>query len=291
VKRRARAAWLVAVLAALLLVPAAGARAEAVSGAELRALATQAVDDLAALERLRGVDSVDGRPADLAAALDAPTGYELRARLAALAQEASSGGGDAAAARDEARDIVAGHRFSPPEVPGPFRGALERLADWLAPVLDLIPALDDLVPGGRPVVWALLVLLVGGVAALLARRTLRRRTAGGGVRRAAARAGAVDDDPDTLERRAREAAERGEHELALRLGFRAGLARLDRRGVIDARPSLSTGDVARALHSPQFDRAAARFDEVVYGRRPAAAEDVAAARAAWSAVLVDRRAA
>ena len=290
-KRRARAAWLVAVLAALLLIPAAGARAEAVSGAELRALATQAVDDLAALERLRGVDSVDGRPADLAAALDAPTGYELRARLAALAQEASSGGGDVAAARDEARDIVAGHRFSPPEVPGPFRGALERLADWLAPVLDLIPALDDLVPGGRPVVWALLVLLVGGVAALLAGRTLRRRTAGGGVRRAAARAGAVDDDPDTLERRAREAAERGEHELALRLGFRAGLARLDRRGVIDARPSLSTGDVARALHSPQFDRAAARFDEVVYGRRPAAAEDVAAARAAWSAVLVDRRAA
>jgi hypothetical protein len=288
---RARVAWLVAVLAALLLIPAAAARAEAVSGAELRVLAAQSIDDPAALQRLRGVDSVDGRPADLAAALEGASGDELRARLEALAQNAAPRGDDAAAARDQARDIVAGRRFSPPEVPGPFRGVLERLADWLAPVLDLIPALDDLVPGGRPIVWALLVLLVGGVAALLAARTLRGRTAGGAARRAATGSAPVTEDPDTLDRRAREAAERGEHELALRLGFRAGLARLDRRGVIELRPSLSTGDVARALHSPQFDRTAARFDEVVYGRRPAAADDVTAARAAWSAVLTDRRAA
>ncbi|HTE59330.1 MAG TPA: DUF4129 domain-containing protein, partial [Solirubrobacteraceae bacterium] len=210
----------------------------------------------------------------------------------AIAQDVPLGGGDAAAARDEAHDIVSGRRFSPPEVPGPFRGVLERLADWLAPVLDLIPALDDLVPGGRPVVLALLLLLVGGVAALLAGRTLRRRTAaGGGARHAGIVAPGVDEDPDTLDRRAREAAERGDHELALRLGFRAGLARLDRRGVIELRPSLSTGDVARALHSPEFDRVAARFDEVVYGRRPAAPADVDSAREAWSAVLTDRRAA
>jgi uncharacterized protein DUF4129 len=291
VTRRARVAWLVAVLAALLLIPAAAARAEAVSGAELRVLAAQSIDDPAALQRLRGVDSVDGRPADLAAALEGASGDELRSRLEALAQNAAPRGDDAAAAREQARDIVAGRRFSPPEVPGPFRGVLERLADWLAPVLDLIPALDDLVPGGRPVVWALLVLLVGGVAAFLAARTLRGRTAGGAVRRAATGSAPALEDPDTLDRRAREAAERGEHELALRLGFRAGLARLDRRGVIELRPSLSTGDVARALHSPQFDRTAARFDEVVYGRRPAAADDVTAARAAWSAVLTDRRAA
>ena len=37
--------------------------------------------------------------------------------------------------------------------------------------------------------------------------------------------------------------------------------------------------------SPGFDRAAARFDEVVYGRRPAAAGDVDAARAAWDEAL------
>ena len=176
-------------------------------------------------------------------------------------------------------------------MPGPFRHALERLAGWIAPVLDVIPALDDLVPGGRPVVWALLLLLAGGVAALLAGRTLRRRVTGAEARRAAAAPAAVEEDPEALDRRAREAADRGDHELALRLGFRAGLARLDRRGVIELRPSLSTAAVARELHSPEFDRAAARFDEVVYGRRPAAAGDVAAAREAWSAVLAERRAA
>ena len=293
-KPRAPAALLVAVLAALLLGPAPAARAEAVGGAELRALAAQAIEDPAALERLRGVDSVDGRPADLGAALDGASREELRARLSALAGDAAApdGAADAAGAREDARAIVAGRRFSPPEVPGPFRGVLERLADWVAPLLDVIPALDDVIPGGRPVVWVLLIALVGGVAALLAGRSLRRRTAAGGARGAGSTgAAAAVEDPDALDRRARDAAARGEHELALRLSFRAGVARLDRRGMIEARPSLSTGAVARALHSPQFDRAAARFDEVVYGRRPAAPDDLAAAHEAWSAVLGDRRAA
>ena len=276
---------------ALALVPAATARAEAVSGSELRALAEQAAGDPVALERLRGVDRVDGRPADLATALDAD-GDALRARLATLARAGAAEPGDATAARDEAADIVAGRRFSGTEVPGPFRGVLERLADWIAPVLDLVPELDDLLPGGRPVVWALLVLLVGGAAAVLAGRSLRRRgTGGAGARGPGPRAPGNDEDPEALERRAREAAARGDHELALRLGFRAGLARLDRRGVLELRPSISTGEVARAVHSPQFDAAAARFDEVVYGRRPAAAGDVEAARAAWDAALAERRAA
>jgi Domain of unknown function (DUF4129) len=285
-----RVASLVALLAVALLVPAAAARAEAVSGDELRTLAARAADDPDALVRLSRVDSVDGRAVDLAAALEGAGGSSLRARLELLARDATPPGGDAAAARAEAHEIVSGRRFSPPEVPGPFRGVLERLADWIAPVLDFIPALDDLIPGGRPVVWALLVLLVAGVAGLLAGRALRRRVAGD-ARRTAAAAAAIAEDPDALERRAREAAARGEHELALRLGFRAGLARLDRRGVIELRPSLSTGDVARMLRSPQFDRAAARFDEVVYGRRPAAAADVDDAREAWTAVLEERRAA
>ena len=137
-------------------------------------------------------------------------------------------------------------------------------------------------------VWALVIAGVGLLAALLAGRSLRRRTTVARVR--AARADAPED-PDALERAARAAAARGEHELALRLGFRAGLARLDRRGVIELRPSLSTGEVARAVHSPAFDRAAARFDEVVYGGRPAAAVDVEEARAAWAEALARGRAA
>ena len=61
------------------------ARADAVSGAELRDLARAARDDPAALARLRRVDRVDGAPVDVGAALRGARGAQLRARLALLA--------------------------------------------------------------------------------------------------------------------------------------------------------------------------------------------------------------
>jgi hypothetical protein len=43
------------------------------------------------------------------------------------------------------------------------------------------------------------------------------------------------------------------------------------------------------LRNPRFDRLARDFDEVVYGRRPVRAEDLAAARDEWPHVLADAR--
>jgi Flp pilus assembly pilin Flp len=191
---------------------------------------------------------------------------------------------DAGAARAEARDILSERRFQQHDLPDPFRDVLDRVAGWLDAVFDAIgDLLDGALPGGRPVVWAVLIAVAVIAAAALVQRSLGRRRALPSDRVAA---GAIArEDPDGLERRAREAAARGDHELALRLGFRAGVVRLHRRGRIDAEDSLSTGEVARAVRSPRFDRAAARFDEVVYGRRPAAAEDVESARAAWDEAL------
>ena len=191
---------------------------------------------------------------------------------------------DAGAARAEARDILSERRFQQHDLPDPFRDVLDRVAGWLDAVFDAIgDLLDGALPGGRPVVWAVLIAVAAIAAAGLAQRRLGRRRALPSHRVAA---GALArEDPGALERRAREAAARGDHELALRLGFRAGVVRLHRRGRIDAEDSLSTGEVARAVRSPRFDRAAARFDEVVYGRRPAAAEDVESARAAWEEAL------
>ena len=283
-----RTALALLVAAALVAACPATGRAAEVSGAELRSLAKRAAADASALERLRKVDRVDGRPADIGRALSGAAGAELAARLEALARAPAGTASRTADARREAREILDGRRYSPTRLPGPFRGVLDRLADWLSPVIGVIPALDDIVPGGRPVVWLLLALLVAGAAAAVAIRTLQRRTAS--PRRGAPwRPAPVHDDPDELERIAGEAAARGDHELALRLGFRAGLLRLDRRGVIDLRPSLATADVGRALRSEDFDRVATRFDEVAYGGRPAAAADVEAARAGWEAVLIGGR--
>ena len=166
---------------------------------------------------------------------------------------------------------------------GPFRGLLDRIGSWLAPLGDLVPRLDRSLPGGRAVVWTLLAAAVLGLGWLLAGRTIRRRAA---LAAAAGRGGpGRRESPGELERRAEEAERRGEHEVALRLRFRAGLLRLDARGSIDYRPSLQTYEVATALRSDAFDRLAAGFGEVVYGERPASADDVEAARRDWDAVL------
>ena len=72
-----------------------------------------------------------------------------------------------------------------------------------------------------------------------------------------------------------------DYERAVRLRFRAGLLRLD------IEPSTTSGAAARTLRSPTFDALAARFDAIAYGHRPAGADDAAAAREGWRAVLAE----
>ena len=281
--RRAVAA--AALLLALGLPWPARAGAEDVTAAELRALASRAADDPEALERLRAVDSVDGAPADVAGALDGASRAELRERLATLSAPPArpAAARDPARSRADAREIVAQRRFRGTRVQGPFRALLDRIGRMLEPLGDLVPRLDRALPGGRATVWVLLALAVAALGWLIAGRTIRRRAA-----LAAGAAGARGpraESPGELERAAEAAERRGAHEEALRLRFRAGLLRLDERGAIELRPSLLTVEVSRALGSDAFDRLAAGFDDVVYGERPASAEDVAAARREWASVL------
>jgi hypothetical protein len=185
--------------------------------------------------------------------------------------------------RETARRILAERRFHGTTVPGPFRGLLEWIGRRLAWVGRIAGALDAVVPGPRWVMWVVLSALVAAAAALVARRslTLRVRTAA----TAAAAAAPEADDPRALERRAEAAEAAGDLEAALRLRFRAGLLRLDARGAIDFRPSLSTHEVRRALRSREFDAVAETFDDVVYGGRPAGPDDLAAARRQWPEIV------
>jgi hypothetical protein len=119
-----------------------------------------------------------------------------------------------------------------------------------------------------------------------------RRVLSGRVRAseaAAAAAGSPHEDARALERRADAAEAAGDLETALRLRFRAGLLRLDERGAIEFRPSISTHEVRRALRSEDFDSLAATFDDVVYGGRPPAADDLSSARERWPRVVGSAR--
>jgi len=283
----------------VLAVPAAAEAREA-TGAEVRQLAGDAVFDDEALRDLRRVDEVDGRAANLDRLLEGASGEEIVQRVDALLQDpgAPAAARDAAADRAEARRIIAQDRYRPDDIPRPFRGPLEWIAQRLEPVGEAITdfyrwvgqlfrTLARGTPGGAATLWTLAGLAVVAAAAAQTNRLIARRN------KTRAEGGADDntrrgDDPRELERRAAAARSRGEHDLAVRLLFRAGLLRLARAQVIPARDSLTTGDVRRLLASPEFDRIGISFDEIAYGRRRATDADSRSARDAWSQLLRTR---
>jgi len=246
---RASAAALAAVW--LACAAPAPARAEAVSAAELRSLGAAAARDEAARARLRGIDAVDGRPVAVGAIVAGARPDEIAGRIALALDGVARGGapsGSAAAPRGRAREILRERRFRGTELPRPFTGVLRWLGERLDPVARLIDSIARALPGGRSGLVALAGLLLLLAAFALSRRFIRRgagRSGATGVPRAARAL-----DPRALEREADAAEREGRFEAAVRLRMRAGLLRLDAGQVIAYRPSLTTGEVARALGSP-----------------------------------------
>ena len=282
-----------ALVAALALAAPAVASADDVTGPELVALAERADTEAAARERLLAVDRVDGRPVAVREALAGARGDALaeRARILAASVEA---GADSRPADDRARStpaedrrhaqaVLAERRFNGAGVPRPFTGALEWLGDRLQPIADWIDDLGAGVPGGPIVLWLTLAGLVVLAAGAITSTAIGRRAIA--VERARTAALPASEDPRALEREADRAERDGDYAHAVRLRFRAGLLRLDRRHVIEYRPSLTTGEAARAVSSPAFAEVGERFDAIAYGGQPAGRDDAEHARRGWAEVL------
>jgi Domain of unknown function (DUF4129) len=284
VRRRGRlAAFAVAALALAAPSPAA---AEAVSASELVALADQAARDDDARERLLGVDEVDGRPVAVRLALAGARGEEIAARARLIAALASAPPPESATeARAQAHEVLDQAKYEGAGLPRPLEGPLGWLSDRIEPIVDRIDGFGRDVPGGPPVVWTLLAILVLLLAGMITSTSIRRRAIAIERERAAALPEA--DDPHALERAAGAAEREGQWERAVRLRFRAGLLRLDRRKVLVYRPSLTTGEVARTIKVPAFDAVGARFDEIAYGGREAEREDAEASQQGWKDVLAE----
>jgi hypothetical protein len=221
-----------------------------------------------------------------AGAVGTPTPVAAEGRVAPQAD-----GDPAAEARREARRILDQPRYKPPPQPRPLRGFFR----WLGKRLE--PVLDRLAPLGRPFAFVFRAiaeswkwsLLVGGAVALLALfvciRLVRRRGRG-----LVGAAGAHRDrtrhlDPDALERGADLAEADGRFDEAFRLRFLAGLVRLDRAGVVELKPSLTSGALRRRVRSSSLRGLSVRFDEIVYGGRPAGPADMEQARREWPRAL------
>lgn len=186
-------------------------------------------------------------------------------------------------ARAEAKRILSERRFKPSSTPRPLRGVLRRLGSWIRPVAEPIGRLWSDMSGnlfGR----LMLVIAVVGLALLTSIRLIRRRSAAG-VSGGSKERRRRQEDPDELERRADRAEREGHLDLAYRLRFRAGLLRLDSAGLVPYRLSSTTGQLTQKVQSPTFKALATAFDEIAYGGRSAAPDDLDAARAGWPRVL------
>lgn len=274
---------LVALCLCVLVTPAV---ASAASGARVRELASRAQSSATALERLRSITVVDGRPADLRSALQTSAPDELQARLRLLAAGAGTGTGAVPLgdARAQAHSILRERRFRGSSVPRPFHGALVWLGKRLEPIGRAFHRLARVVPGGRWTLWVILAAAVVLLSSVVATRTAKRRGAQALERDERGRV-SQSLDPRQLEREANEAEAAGDVARALRLRFRAGLLRLGRARIVPLRASLTSGEARRILRLPEFDALARTHDEVTYGGRAARAQDAADARERWPQVL------
>ena len=273
-----RRALLLGPLLALALT--APAWATTATGAQVRDLAARARTDPQALTELRGIDVVDGRPADLGHALATTSPTELDARLRTLAHGIVPAPTSAVQIQRDAQDILRGRRYRPSSVPRPFAGFLDAIGRFLKRLWD--PIGRHLPHFGR-LGWIVLGLLVVALAIFVTFRLGRRRRAVDASHASVARVRALR--PDDLERAAREAEAAGRIAEAIRLRFAAGLVRLDRAGAIEWHPSITSGSVRRRLRSSSFDDVAASFERVTYGERPPTTEDVELSKSGWRDVL------
>jgi hypothetical protein len=198
---------------------------------------------------------------------------------------------DPDAARRAAAAILSEGRFHNPSVPRPLHGVLHDLGDLMGTVgravTNVVDRVGRIFPGGTVAVWIVLGLALLAAIAVGARRYSRRSLLGESRRGGARRAGGPERAAD-LEREAVRAERDGRFEDAVRLRFRAGLARLAEDGAIRTARSTPNAQVSRMLRSSDFDALARRFDEIAYGASPAASDDADDARRRWNEVVAGR---
>lgn len=164
--------------------------------------------------------------------------------------------------------------------PGPITRAINKVVEWIARLLDRIAGTT---PGGS-LGLVVLLLLVVAVAAVVVWRT-------GPIRRGAHTGSSLvelsgDLDAREHRRRAEEHAAAGRYAEAVRERMRAIVRELETRGVLEPRPGRTADEVAREAGSSvpavsgDLNSAAAVFDEVWYGGRPATAQAAAVLRRA-----------
>ncbi len=205
-------------------------------------------------------------------------------------------GSFAAHARHQAAQILSRPPYTekPARFPDPLAGVLRaigrgfvwvfgRPARWLWHHL-LAPSFHGIHVALGAGGWIVALVLALGLGVLVGVILVRRR-ARIAPRPAHGRLATTDEDLSGMERAAEQAEANGDNELAVRLRFQFGLARLEARGAIADRLTMTSRQMRRTLQSPVFDELAARHESITYARKPATSRDVTSARDGWVRLL------
>jgi hypothetical protein len=203
-------------------------------------------------------------------------------------------------ARHQAQQILLHPPFTTSDhTPRPFAGVLHAIGHgldvafgpiWHWTVLHLFhpvgSGFSSAFGGWAPVVG---IVLAVGLGVVLGWLLIRRRTRISSHANPATEGRTLPIDPGALDEQARRAEADGDHERAVRLRFRAGLLRLERKKLIGNRDVTTNTQLSNSLHSPSFDSLARRHESIVYGGDPATSQDAATARERWPSVLDEAR--
>jgi len=135
---------------------------------------------------------------------------------------------------------------------------------------------------------ALQMLLAGGVLVLIglaARWLIARRTVRAKPSEIVAAKVSHARDPAELFAEADAAAAKGDFATAIRMRFKAGVARLSSRGLISAGDVTTNAAISDELGIEEFDELTETFERIVYGGHPASADLESESRTKWPAVM------
>jgi hypothetical protein len=204
-------------------------------------------------------------------------------------------------ARQQAQHILSQppYRTTPSNPPRPLAGVLHALgralnaafghpAQWI-----YHHVLLHIGHGFRSTFGGFWVVVLGviavGLGVVVGIAVVRRRTLVSTGKSALGLTGVIDENPDDIDERASAAEESGDHETAVRLRFRAGLLRLQAKGLVANQTAQTARQLSATLHSPTFDALAGRHEVIVYARDPATSDDSATARRDWPRVVGESR--
>jgi hypothetical protein len=231
-----------------------------------------------------------------------PMGFPIGPESGPIALSVASSGrnpsGFAGSAREQARRILDEPQYQsrPAHSFQPLTGALGAIGRWFDRVFGpawrwtahhLVHPVGNWLTGDIGLPWpvsvlaiALLVGVVVGVVLIRRRPKLDFEEMGSAGERA-------NEDPNTLEELALQAERAGDLRAAVRLRFRAGVADLEKLGVINRGVTRTTRQLSDLLGSAEFDVLAEDLESIVYGGATATPEQADVARSGWPVVKLE----